>query len=170
MKKKYGVLIGLVVLLVVAVFVNIRMNSAAADGTQKVNAPGAADETQTAGKDLDTEDYYEVFRTTRESHRGQELDYLETIITNDDTDAETLSDAQQQKLAIVEGMEKEFAIESLIKAKGFDDVAVLVSDDSVNVVIKAEEIDAKQAAQILDIVYNETGMDAENVKIHPSAG
>ncbi len=170
MKKKYGVLIGLVVLLVVAVFVNIRLNAAAGEEAEKVNAPGAADQVQITGVDLNAEDYYEVFRANRESDREEEVAYLDAIILNEDTDAETLADAQQQKLAIVDSMEKERNIESLIMAKGFEDVAAMVREDSVDVVVKAEQIDAKQAAQILDIVYGETEMDAQHVKIHPSAG
>ncbi len=168
MKKKYGVLIGLVVLLVVAVFVNIRLN-AAGDDAQKVNAPGAADQVKITGAE-DAENYYEVFRANRESDREEEVAYLDAIILNEDTDAETLADAQQQKLAIVDSMEKERNIESLIMAKGFADVAAMVREDSVDVVVKAGQIDAKQAAQILDIVYSETEMDAQHVKIHPSAG
>lgn len=167
MKKKYGVLIGLVVLLVVAVYVNIRLNNAAGENAEKVNASGAA---QVTGVDVDTEDYYEVFRANRESDREEEVAYLDAIILNKDTDAETLADAQQQKIAIVDSMEKERNIESLIMAKGFEDVAAMVRADGVDVVVKAEKIDAKQAAQILDIVYSVTEMDAQHVKIHPSAG
>ncbi|HWR23035.1 MAG TPA: SpoIIIAH-like family protein [Feifaniaceae bacterium] len=169
MKKKYGVLIGLVVLLVVAVFINIRLNAAAEGDAQNVNSPGGPDQVQITNADVDAEDYYEVFRADRESDRTQEVEYLDAIILNEDTDAETLADAQQRKLAIVDSMEKERNIESLIKAKGFDDAAVMVTEDSVNVVVKAAQIDTKQAAQILDIVYGETEVDAQNVKIYPSA-
>lgn len=170
MKKKYGVLIGLVVLLVVAVFINIRLNAAAEENAKNVGVLGNPDKTQATNADMDAEDYYEVFRADRETDRTEEVAWLDAIILNEDTDAETLADAQQQKLAIVDSMEKERNIETLIKAKGFDDVAVMVTQDSVNVVVKAEQIDAKQAAQILDIVYSETEMDAQNVKIYPSAG
>ncbi len=170
MKKKYGVLIGLVVLLVVAVFINIRLNAAGNQNVKDVNSPGGTDQVKITSTGNDTEDYYEVFRADRETDRAEEVEWLDAIILNEDTDAETLADAQQQKLAIVDSMEKERNIESLIKAKGFADAAVMVTEDSVNVVIKAEKIDAKQAAQILDIVYSETEMDAQNVKIYPSAG
>ncbi len=170
MKKKYGVLIGLVVLLVAAVFINIRLNAAAEENAKNVDSLGEPGQTQIANADINAADYYEVFRADRETERKEEVDWLDAIILNEDTDAETLADAQQQKLVIVDSMEKERNIENLIKAKGFDDAAVMVTEDSVNVVIKAEQIDAKQAAQILDIVYSETEMDAQNVKIYPSAG
>ncbi len=170
MKKKYGVLIGLVVLLVVAVFVNIRLNNASGEAApEPVNASLDQTKGDAAVAGMDAKEYFEVFRTERQSQREEEVAYIDEIILNKDTDAETLADAQQQKLAIVGNMENEFTIESLVKAKGFEDVAVNINDGTVNVVIKAEEITSKQAAQILDIVYRTTGVDAENVKVYPSA-
>lgn len=158
--KKYGVLVGLLVLLVVAVYVNVRINKASTANPKPTMSIGVA-----ASASGGEEEYFEVFRTDRQSQRDMELEYLETIITNDDTDAETLADAQQQKLAIVEGMEKEFTIESLLKAKGFDDAAVTVHSGSINVIVKAETLSAQQVAQVLDIVCRETGEEAENVKV-----
>ncbi len=169
MKKKYGVLIGLVVLLVVAVFVNIRLNNASGETAPE---PVNASLDQTKGgvvTEVDAEEYFEVFRTERQNWRKEEIAYIDEIIMNKDTDAETLADAQQQKLAIVGNMENEFTIESLVKAKGFEDVAVNINGGTVSVVVKAEEITSKQAAQILDIVCRTTDVDAENVKVYPSA-
>lgn len=163
--KKYGVLIGLLVLLVVAVYVNVRINKSTTNPK-----PTLSIGVETAALATEDEEYFEVFRTDRQSMRDMELEYLETIITNDDTDAETLADAQQQKLAIVDGMEKEFTIESLLKAKGFDDAAVTVHSGSINVVIKADTLSAQQVAQVLDIVCRETGEAAENIKVTTAKG
>jgi stage III sporulation protein AH len=164
--KKYGVLIGLLVLLVVAVYVNVRINKASTANPKPTMSIGV----ETAASSGGEVEYFEVFRADRQSMRDMELEYLETIITNDDTDAETLADAQQQKLAIVEGMEKEFTIESLLKAKGFEDAAVTVHSGSINVVIKAETLSAQQVAQVLDIVCRETKEEAENVKVTTAKG
>ena len=62
-------------------------------------------------------------------------------------------------------MEMEFAIEALLTAKGFADAAVTFHTDSVNVIIKAQELSEQQVAQVLDIVCRETGERAENIKI-----
>ena len=74
-----------------------------------------------------------------------------------------------QKLALVNNMEKEFTIESLIRAKGFRDAAVTFHGGSVNVVVDCETLTDEQVAQILDIVQRETGESAENVKVIPGA-
>jgi len=50
-------------------------------------------------------------------------------------------------------------------ASGFDDAIVTVQSGSVNVVIKAEEISKEDAAKILEIVRQETGEPAQNIKV-----
>ena len=87
------------------------------------------------------------------------------MIVEQGADAETLADAQQQKLNIVNFMEKELTVESLLKAKGFNDAAVTLHAGSVNVILSTESLTDEQVAQILDIVMRETGEGAENIKV-----
>jgi len=111
------------------------------------------------------EDYFETFRREREEVRELEMQYLDEVIAVSATDAETLADAQSQKMTLVENMEKEFTIESLVKAKGFEDAAVTFHAGTVNVVVKSEALSSEQVAQILDIVQKETGETADNIKV-----
>ena len=87
------------------------------------------------------------------------MEYLDEVIAASASDDETLADAQGQKLTLVENMEKEFTVESLIKAKGFEDAAVTFH------AVKADELSDKQVAQILEITKKETGEPAENIKV-----
>ncbi len=108
--------------------------------------------------------FFDSFRNERNSTRAQEIAYIDTIIEQG-ADAETMADAQQQKLSIVEGMEKEMTIESLLKAKGFSDAAVTLHTGAVNVILSAETLSDEQVAQVLDIIIRETGEVAENIKV-----
>ena len=111
------------------------------------------------------EDYFGSFRQERSDTRALEIEYLDEVIATSGSDAETLADAQEQKLALVENMETELTVESLIKAKGFHDAAVTFHAGSVNVIVDSEALDDSQVAQILDIVMRETGESADNIKI-----
>ena len=62
-------------------------------------------------------------------------------------------------------MESEANIETLVKAKGFADCLAIVDTDSVKVVVKTQGLDAEQAAQIKNIILEETGVLAENVSV-----
>ena len=62
-------------------------------------------------------------------------------------------------------MQNEANIETLVKAKGFEECVAIIGEDSVSVVVKAETLQANEAAQILTIVYETTGIHPENVSI-----
>ena len=109
-------------------------------------------------------DFFAAYREERDNVRTQELAYLDAIVAQGG-DAETLSDAQKQKLDLVNAMETELTVENLVRAKGFSDVIVSMHQGNVNVVVGAETLSDEQVAQILDIVLRETGQTAENVKI-----
>ena len=59
-------------------------------------------------------------------------------------------------------------LEGLLKAKGFEDVFVTLSDESINVVVKDAELNQSEVAQILELVQRETSASAQNVKIIPT--
>ena len=81
----------------------------------------------------------------------KEIGYLDAIISDKNSDQDTISDAQDQKLALVAAMEKEVTIEGLVKAKGFKDCVVTIQKGTVNVVVdNDEELTQEQAAQILE--------------------
>ncbi|MHB1315567.1 MAG: SpoIIIAH-like family protein [Christensenellales bacterium] len=162
-KKRYFVLAGLVILLVLTGYLNYRFNNQATND-QTTAAQNKEDDSQQTGSSLG---FFESFRLERDETRIKETEYIDAIINHEETDAETLKDAQQQKLDLATAMEKELTIEGLIKAKGFEDAVVTLHAGSVNVIVDAEQLSSQQVAQILDIVQRESGEKSENIKIMP---
>lgn len=159
--KKYLVLAVVAVLFAGAFVLNIMAN-----GERPETEADVFEETMTEDAEQPvTADYFETFRKDREEVRKLEMEYLDEVIAASASDQETLEDAQKQKLALVDNMEKEFTIESMIKAKGFEDAAVTFHSGTVNVVVKCSELNEGQVAQILDIVKKETGEPAKNIKV-----
>ena len=158
--RKVWTLAGIGVLLVGAVVGNLLVNRGKAAGKE---APAEAANAEAAAAST-TMGFFDSFRAERESTRTQEITYIDAVIEQG-ADAETMADAQQQKLAIVTSMEKEMTIESLLKAKGFTDAAVTLHSGAVNVVLSAETLTNEQVAQVLDIIIRETGEKAENIKV-----
>lgn len=114
-----------------------------------------------------TETFFSAYRSEREATRESEFLYLDAIISSETSSEAAKTAAEEQKLGLVERMEKEMQLESLVKAKGFEDAIVTVSDSGVNVVVGTAELTAEQAAQIYDIVRSETDLTAGDVKIIP---
>ena len=114
-----------------------------------------------------TETFFAAYRSDREATRESEFLYLDAIISSETSSAEAKAAAEEQKLDLVERMEKELQLETLVKSKGFEDAIVTVSDSGVNVVVGAAEVTDAQAAQIYDLVQSETTFKAADVKIIP---
>jgi stage III sporulation protein AH len=170
--KKYIYMGVVAILLACAVWWSIAGSGTKLAGTDpNLQADGSGDDESGESAEASAQtgaDYYEAFRNEREETRNLELEYLDEIIATSASDSETLQDAQEQKLALVAQMEKEFAIENLIRAKGFADAAVTFHQGAVSVVVDAQELTSEQAAQILEIVQGETGESAENIKVIPN--
>lgn len=114
---------------------------------------------------MSSKNYFYDYKTNRENVRETEIAYLDSLITSELSDAETVKDAQSQKIQIVKNMESELTIEGLLMAIGFEDAIVTVQSGSVNVVLKKEQITKEEAAQVLEIVRKETGEPAQNIKV-----
>ena len=99
-----------------------------------------------------TSSYFQTYRSDRESTRDQEMLYYDAIIANETSSAEAIATAESAKLALIEQMEQELVVEGLIKAKGFEDCVVTISDTDVNAVVKSGELTEAEVAQIVEII------------------
>lgn len=120
-----------------------------------------------ASADTVTETFFATYRSDRDSTRESEYLYLDAIIASADATEESKALAEEQKLALVMRMEQELTLETLIKAKGFDDAIVAISENGVSVVVGTEELTQEEATQILAIITDETDYKATDVKIIP---
>ncbi len=165
LNKKVLTLCGVAVLLIGAVITNL-LASARKNQQTALPADASGDAAENASVSVSSTQgtFFEAFRNDRNVTREKEIAYIDAIIEQG-ADAETLAEAQRQKLVIVDYMEKEMTVENLLKAKGFADAAVSLHSGSVNVVLAAETLSDEQVAQVLDIVMRETGEIADNVKV-----
>lgn len=114
-----------------------------------------------------TQTFFSAAKSERDSTRESEFLYLDAIMQSDLSTESAKTNAQEQKLALVERMEKELALETLIKARGFDDVIVTIGDKGVSIVVNSAELSAEQANQILSDVLGETTFKPSEVKVIP---
>ena len=103
----------------------------------------------------------------KKQERSKEVEYINSVVNNPESDPEIIKEAQAQLLEITSNMEAELAIENLIKAKGFDDVIVIIHNDNVNVIVDKTELVSEEVAMILDIVKKESNKETGNITIIP---
>lgn len=177
-KKGIIALAVLIILLAGAIWLNTRLNGenpadgGSADGTSAPGKDGASGtNVSTVGGNANIySSYFANFRDERNLVRAQEIEYLRMILAEEGSDAETVQNAKERLMELVSNMEQEFAIESLIRAKGFLDAAVTLRSDAISVIIDGETLSDEEVARILDIVQTETGAEASKIKISLSRG
>ena len=165
--KKYLLLTGLIVVLIAVGYINFALgngatNNVAANSSSSPKISGALSADDLA---VMSSASFDDYKANRQNVRDTEVAYLDSIISDTKSDTATIKDAQDQKMEIVQSMESELKIEGLLVASGFSDAVVTVQTGSVNVVLKATEISKEQAAEVLEIVKNQTGEAAQNIKI-----
>jgi stage III sporulation protein AH len=91
---------------------------------------------------------------------------LQTVVDSEDALESTKDQALFDISRIALEIAQESDIEALVKAKGFEQCVAVISGESVSVIVKNDgELLPGQAAQISEIVYQQTGILPTNVKI-----
>lgn len=154
--KKIIIISSMVFVLVCAAVLNIVLLEQNNDGNeQNVVASG---------------NFFETYRLNRQTMRAEEMTELEAVISLVGTEYEEARvEATAQKLKLVELMETELILESLIKAKGYEDVVVNMGiySDNINIMVKAENLTREDTAVIYGVVVAETNVSPDMIKIIP---
>lgn len=113
----------------------------------------------------DTEaDYFKTLRNERKKAREESMDLLEETINNTNLTESERKTALDKLNALSLASDREAAIETVLKAKGFKNVVAVVGEEDVNVIIDGTD-DASKIAQIQDAVLAQTPFTAADIKI-----
>lgn len=149
MKKRTKIIIlsFMIVLLGVTGYLNIVLNNSVRE----------------TGTNVATTSYFTSYRNDRESTRDQEILYYDAIIESSSSTEAAIASAEQAKLDLINSMEKELAVEGLVKAQGFSDCVIAIADTKVNVVVKGTSLTENEVAQITTIVTEQLGTPLRNI-------
>ncbi len=110
-------------------------------------------------------DYFAATVLTRNQSRDEAIDVLKLVTENASASEAAKADAAAKISQIAVDIQNEANIESLVKAKGFEDCVAVIAEGAASVIVKSEGLQANEAAQILAIVYETTGISPENISI-----
>ena len=116
-----------------------------------------------------TSNYFTNFRSERATTRSEELLQIDSVIALYEEGSEKYNEAVSLKLRIVEMMENELLLETLIKSRGFSDAVVSIGmeSDNVNVFINSDELNYNTALSIYTILKDEVGIAPGSIIILP---
>ena len=125
--------------------------------------------TQTASVDADVEvNYFTTYRAERNSTRSEEFVQLDSVISAYAEDTAEYTAAVERKEALVEQMEDELVMETIIKSMGFSDAAVAIGDGgNINVFVNSGELTAEMKTKIFYALEVEQQVRGGNIIIMP---
>lgn len=133
--------------------------------TGKDYTPPNNNDGNTGGKDEDQLSYFALAVLDRQRARDEAIEVLQQVVDSSDADSEEKSNAIASIARIAADIEAESNIETLIKAKGFEQCIAVIGNGNATVIVEADGLMANQLAQIKEIVYLESGVHPLNIKI-----
>ena len=118
------------------------------------------------------DDYFATARLSRKQARDNAISMLREAERDENAQQSVLNEASQTLQVLAAYTVAESQIESLVTAKGYTDCVAFIGDESVSVVVSAREggLTDADVAKITEIVTDETGMEASQVKIIEAEG
>lgn len=151
--KKVAIILSMVAVLAIAAVVNVTLLTG-----NKGNGDDPVVETG----------FFQTSKLDRQTTRDYEIAELNAILAMEgDEYAEARQSALAKKQSIVDAMETEMLLETLLKAQGFENVLVTVNaaGDSVSVIVDKDELSREDTVRIYNVIATETTVSTEYVKI-----
>ncbi|MDY3909716.1 MAG: SpoIIIAH-like family protein [Eubacterium sp.] len=111
--------------------------------------------------------FFEEAKLSREQTRAKNKETLTNLVNNTNVSDSQKDKAMNEIMKMTTISEKETATENLLAAKGFEEAVVTISENSVDVIVNAENLTEQQIAQIADVVKRKTECDADKIVISP---
>ena len=123
-------------------------------------------ETNSEENNIETEDdYFTNSRLQRDTMYSQMIESYQKILENSTISEEQKSISSNEINKINETKNAIMIAQNLIKTKGFEDVVVFVNSDSISVIVKKDELETADIAQIQNIITRELNANIEEIHI-----
>ncbi|CVK19640.1 MULTISPECIES: SpoIIIAH-like family protein [Sporomusa] len=109
-------------------------------------------------------DFFTEYRLERDKIRSERSDLLREIIKNAAAE-DTKHQAQETILKMTLEKQREAEMENLIKAKGFTDALVFISDNSVSAVVKTTALTQEEVVQVAEVISRLAGVKPEDITV-----
>ena len=173
--KRNIVICAAVLLVAAAVCINWAIYSATDDPVDDLPSgneqPSGTDQSgnQQVGTDTSGDNvasYFASVQISRQQARDEAIEVLQLVIDSDSAIESAKAEAIADVSRIADEIASEANIETLIKAKGFEDCIAVINDGSANIVVKTDgALMQNEVAQIVEIVVEQSGISPENIKI-----
>lgn len=172
--KKQLVIASLAVVLGAAAAINIAVQTGKKDGVQLSQQVGGSSygETALVSKDLttgtasgSTDAYFASARLEKHQARDEAAQVLAVMYQGGDMTGGELETVAQNAKNLSATIESENAVETILKAQGFEDALCYISDKGANIIVKTSGLDAAGAAKIKSALLSEVEVSSDRITI-----
>lgn len=131
---------------------------------QPQNGGGASDSAGNADNTGD-DSYFAMAQIDRSRARDEAMEVLNQITASTDATEEARSEAYAAIEQMALDIENEANVETLMKAKGFEECVAVISDNAATVIVRSDGLMPSDIAQITEIVYEQASIEPANITI-----
>ncbi len=173
LNRKTTVLAACVVIIAIAGYINIRFSNPSENLPEintldEMSAQSGTVSSQSDGEEVQVEtneDYFALAVINRERVRDEAIEMLKDVADSEITDVSAKNEAYADMTRMANEIANEANIESLVKAKGFEECVAVISSENANIIVQTDGLSINEVAQIKEIVYLECGVLPDNIKI-----
>lgn len=122
-------------------------------------------ETEETNANISTDEYFTNSRLERNTMYSQRIENYQDILNNTNVSETQKKTAQEEITKLNEEQNAIMIAENIIKTKSIEDLVIFVNGDSINVIVKGDDLKEEEIAQIQNIVTRELEADIENIHI-----
>ena len=111
-----------------------------------------------------TDTYFQELRATLDMDRNKIISMLTDAESSASAQAEK-KEASEEKMRLLDYMEQEKTIETLIRNKGLPESFVVITDQGVNVTVNTEDLDQDTVTKICEIIMRQTDRKAGEIVV-----
>ena len=110
-------------------------------------------------------EFFAQAKLNRQSARDEATEMVKSILNDIKSSEEAKAEAIKQAADIAKNIQQEANIESLIRAKGFEDCLAFIQNGECSVVVNAGSLNETTAITVKDIVSGQAGIGFDKIKI-----
>lgn len=152
----------LALLLAGAVYLNWQIGS---DNTVAASSNSDVGNAQFVNAQASESAYFTAAKAERKAARNDSIAELKEIAESATADEETKKEAAERSVELAAAADAEANIETLIKAKGFEECIAVIGQEGISIVVRSEDLLDSQVMQIKDIVTSQTDYEHDQIKI-----
>lgn len=148
-----------------AEFVNTSIDKKAGESTAQKSTELSSSKESTASASKSSDEYFSQAKVNRQQTQDDIAEMTKKILESSEESDTAKAEAVAKAAELATVMEQQTNVESLIKAKGFEECMVFIQNGECSIVVRDSDLTADDALIIKDIATGQTGITVDKIKV-----